>query len=125
MPRVKKKLPWWVSFMRYFGRSVVILWAILLLLFAAIEALEASNVLVFIIPAVIIIASAVIPWIWEGVGAFVLLGEAAAFFVFFMIISQGRMGAVVLLVFCLPPLVGGGLSLASWLVARKAPPKQA
>ncbi|TKJ43342.1 hypothetical protein CEE36_04740 [candidate division TA06 bacterium B3_TA06] len=88
MSRIKKKLPWWVKLLRYFGRSVVILWAILLLLFAAMEALEASNVLVFIIPAVIIIASAVIPWIWEGVGSFIVLGEGLLILVLFTIISN-------------------------------------
>ncbi|TET22117.1 MAG: hypothetical protein E3J71_06940 [Candidatus Stahlbacteria bacterium] len=133
MPRVKKKLPWWVSFMRYFGRGVVIVWAAFWLFFiwaSVLTELSAGSeslggVWVLVGGTLILLAGAIIPWIWEGVGAFVLLGEAAAFFVFFMIISQGRMGAVVLLVFCLPPLVGGGLSLASWLVARKAPPKQA
>ncbi len=120
--------------MRYSGRGVVIVWAGFWVFFMVASALSETSPdpkanalgwVVVIVGTILLTAGAVIPWIWEGVGAFVLLGEAAAFFVFFMIISQGRMGAVVLLVFCLPPLVGGGLSLASWLVARKAPPKQA
>jgi len=33
MIRIKKKLTWWVKLMRYFGRSLVIIWAAFWLFF--------------------------------------------------------------------------------------------
>lgn len=131
MPRVKKKPPWWVKLMRYFGRGLVILWALAVLTFVALSVIsevmvgQTAGVPVLIVAVILLVGGAVIPWIWEGVGAFLLLGEAVFLAVFFMIASRGDIGVPVLFALSLPPFIGGGLSLASWLVARKAPPKQA
>jgi|GEM_PF-3290326 len=131
MARVKKQLPWWVKLMRYFGRGLVILWALAVLTFVALSVIsevmvgQTAGVPVLIVAVILLVGGAVIPWIWEGVGAFLLLGKAVFLAVFFMIASRGDIGVPVLFALSLPPFIGGGLSLASWLVARKAPPKQA
>lgn len=125
MAKVKKKLPWWVKLMRYFGRSVVILWAVAVLLFVGLtvigEVMEGhtAGIPVLIVAFVLLVSGAVIPWVWEGVGAFLLLGEALFLLVFFMIVSwdEGLFSGPIIA--SLPPFVGGGLSLACWLIARK------
>lgn len=130
MTKVEKKLPWWVKLMRYFGRGLVILWAAAVLLFVGLTVIgeimegQTAGIPMLVVTFVLLVGGAVVPWIAEGVGAFVLLGEAVFSLVFFLIVSRGDVHLAVLAALCLPPLVGGGLSLASWLITRKAPAKQ-
>lgn len=133
MAGVKKQVSWWVKLMRYFGLGVVIVWAAFWLFFiwaSVLTELSAGSeslggVWVLVGGTLILLAGAIIPWIWEGVGAFLLLGEAVFLAVFFMIASRGDIGVPVLFALSLPPFIGGGLSLTSWLVTRKAPPREA
>jgi hypothetical protein len=127
MTRIKKQLPWWVKLMRYLGRGLVILWAVAVLTFVVLSVMsevmvgQTAGVPVLIVAVLLLVGGAVIPWLWEGVGAFLLLGEAVFLLVFFLIVSKGEIHIAVLAALCLPPLIGGGLSLACWLLARKAP----
>lgn len=123
MPSVKKKLPWWVKLMRYFGRSVIILWVVVGLLFSLMELIESSFAPIFFIPAVLFLAAAILPWIWEAVGSFLALGLGLAILILFLIVTKWKPN-IYMLALSLPGLIGGGSSLASWLVARKAPPKE-
>ncbi len=133
MAGVKKQVSWWVKLMRYFGRGVVIVWAAFWLFFiwaSVLTELSAGSeslggVWVLVGGTLILLAGAIIPWIWEGVGSFLLLGEGVFLIVFFVLVSRGGITIPVLLGVGLPPLVGGGLSLTSWLVTRKAPPREA
>lgn len=82
MTRIKKQLPWWVKLMRYLGRGLVVLWAVGVLTFVVLSVMsevmvgQTAGVPVLIAAVILLVSGAVIPWLWEGVGAFVLLGEA-------------------------------------------------
>jgi len=127
MDKVKVKSPWWVNLMRYFGRSLLIVWAGFWIFFAVASALSEispdpkANVLgwlVVIVGSLLLLAGAIIPWIWERLGGFILLAEGVFFLVFFLIVATGDLNWAMILII-LVPFIAGGLSLTCWYLTRK------
>jgi hypothetical protein len=117
---------WWVNLMRYFGRSLLILWAGFWIFFAVASALSETSPdpnanalgwVVVIIGTLLLAAGAVIPWIWERLGGFVLLGIGLLLLVFFFFVSRFQLNAWMLLII-LPAFIGGGLSVTCWYLGR-------
>ncbi|MBN2379575.1 hypothetical protein JXM67_07215 [candidate division WOR-3 bacterium] len=127
MPGKKVTSPWWVNLMRYFARGLLILWAGFWIFFAVASALSETspdpkaNVLgwiVVIAGTILLAAGAVIPWIWELIGGYLLFAEGVFFFVFFLVVSSGDTNPAVILII-MPAFIGGGLSLACWYLTHK------
>jgi hypothetical protein len=123
MDKVKVKSPWWVNLMRYFGRGLIIIWAGFWIFFAVASALSETSPnalgwLVVIVGSLLLLAGAVIPWIWERLGGLILLAEGVFFLVFFLIVAAGDLNWAMISIILVPFIVGG-LSLACWYFTRK------
>ena len=120
----------WVNIMRYFGRGLLIAWAGLWIYFAIASALSevsadpkvnALGWLVVIVGTLLLTGGAVIPWIWERLAGFILLGIGLFLLAFFLISSGFRLNAWMFLVI-LPVFISGGLSLVCGYMDRKLKP---
>ncbi len=120
----------WVKVVRYFGRALLILWAGFWIYFAFASALSevyadpdtnALGWVIVITGTLLLVGGAIIPWIWERLGGFVLLGIGTFLFVFFLISARFHFNIWMLLLI-LPAFVSGTLSLVCGYVDRKPNP---
>ncbi|NLI98268.1 hypothetical protein GX441_06370 [bacterium] len=120
----------WVKIIRYLGRGLLILWAGFWAYFAFASALSeaypdpGTNALgwvIVIVGTLLLVGGAIVPWIWERLGGFILLGIGLFLMVFFLVSSGFKINLWMLLVF-LPAFLTGGISLVCWFADRKFKP---
>lgn len=130
MIRTKIKPDLWVNIIRYFGRALLIVWAGFWIYFAFASALSevyadpgtnALGWLIVIVGTLLLAGGAVVPWIWERLGGFILLGIGLFLMVFFLVSSGFKVNVWMFLVF-LPAFVSGTLSLICGYADRKPNP---
>jgi hypothetical protein len=117
----------WVNVIRYFGRGLLIVWAGFWVYFAFASALSETypnpdtNALgwVIVITGTLLLAGgAIIPWIWERLGGFILFGIGLFLLVFFLISARFQLNIWMLSVI-LPAFLSGTLSLICGYMERK------
>jgi len=114
--------------MRSIARALALIWACWWVFFAVVsvsdEGFSQQGVLILIFCFLVFLGSAVIPRLWERIGAIILLLEGLIILIGYLLLMQGRYPLfaiiVVVLALALPPLVAGFLFLAAGWRKSKA-----
>jgi len=115
--------------MRSTARTLALIWACWWVFFAVVsvgdEGFSQQGVLILIFCFLVFLGGAVIPRLWERIGAIILLLEGLIILVGYLLLVTGRHPLfaiiVVVLALALPPLVAGFLFLAAgWRKSRIA-----
>ncbi|HEY3295182.1 MAG TPA: hypothetical protein VGL38_07070 [bacterium] len=106
-------------FLRYTGRTIALLWALLWIFFGAASGFGAGESLggIFVhtlMPGMVFLISALVAWKWDVLGGILLMAEGLAVLVRYPFMARGFPSETivfVLLTMVLPPLAAGGLLL--------------